>query len=126
MPEGFARVAKIYEDRTGRLWFADRDDNVAVLDAAEKWKVYKLAEIFHHFDSDDLGINGICQDRSGRMLFATEIGLVVLEEATQSWSAFSDNNSDGLLGERVTCIAEDKRGAIWIAGGKGCLVLSPD
>ena len=132
-------VRSIYEDRKGRIWFADQDDRIAVYKKdTDAWTYYSLPAYmvriprpsepdFKHTDklaAIRLGIDAIHEDRAGKILFATPKGLFSFVEKENKWELFTQQNSN-LPSDLITCITEDDSGRIWIGTGKGLIVLAP-
>lgn len=120
-------VYNIYEDRTGRIWFAS-----AVLPGfhfsfdkhTKSWAHYRLVDHLPAIRPNDarLGLTEMYQDRFGRMMFGTNLGLLTFTEAENKWELYTRENS-GLPDSLITTIFEDRSGRIWIGTGKGIVVL---
>lgn len=128
-------VRHIYEDRQGRLWFADNHSHVYVYDKATgSWTPHNLLDHVPPNSGDDLralhdggrslAIRGIYQDKRGQLMFATREGLLTHTEAEGVWRLFTPENSS-LPSRIVTCIMEDRSGRVWIGSGRGIVVLEP-
>jgi ligand-binding sensor domain-containing protein len=115
----------IYEDKAGRLWFAD-SDYVSVYDKVrDSTKTFRLSD---HISVDRCGdsfpgLNCLLQDKRGQMLFGHGCGLLCYSEATARWDLIS--LTDIGLENEVEDIMEDRLGRIWISTSSGLVVLEP-
>jgi ligand-binding sensor domain-containing protein len=116
------------EDRVGRVWFAAHDGYVYAYDKRKDfWTAYDLADHLPMASRDllgvpNFGIRAIYQDAAGRMMFGTSRGLLVFIEDQGRWELLTKANS-ALPYDSVNAILEDRSRRIWIATGKGVLVL---
>ena len=115
----------IYEDKIGRLWFADWD-YVSLYDKAkDSINTFRLSD---HFSVDRCsdsfpGLNCLVQDRRGQVFFGHGCGLLCYAEASGRWDLIS--LTDIGLDNEVEDIIEDRTGRIWISTSGGLAVLEP-
>lgn len=126
LPGRLTEASRVYEDRSGRLWFSDDLGNVSVYEkSTDNWRSYSLAELVGSSLADAEGapnpVHAIYQDRRGQMLFATQRGLIVLSSKGK-WQVLTALNS-GLPDNRVTAISEDRSHRIWLGTGGGIVVM---
>jgi len=122
---------QIYEDRSGRLWFADTD-LVSVYDKSkDSVRSFRLSD---HLTTEHCGyslptLRCMYQDKRGQMLFGHGCGLICYSETTSKWELIhfnriglkdSDDESNA-----VNDIMEDRQGRIWISCSTAILVLEP-
>jgi ligand-binding sensor domain-containing protein len=102
-------VRRIFQDRSGSLWFGTNGDGVIRYDG-------KAVEYFS--TGEGFGgtvVRGIVQDEKGDLWFGTENGLTRYNGA--SFTNLSEE--DGLIGRSVWGFALDSTGTIWIGTLKG-------
>jgi ligand-binding sensor domain-containing protein len=128
---GFLR--HIYEDKKGRIWFANNQSHVYMHNKAKNsWTTIDLTEHLPPEPKNDLttitgagrvlDIKSLYEDKYGQIMFATSRGLLTYNEHENMWKLFTPENS-GLPGKAITCIMEDRSGQIWIGTDKGIVVL---
>lgn len=123
LPQGLSNVDLIYEDRKGRIWFADREGHLCVYDAKlDRWKSFDLKRYFpRRWPST---ITSVYQDRSGEMMIGTaDAGLITFDEKLNKWNIFDEENADPPL-RGVFGIVEDRKERIWVGTGSAILVLA--
>lgn len=129
---GHSSIDRIYEDRTGRMWFASNTGQVYVYQKGKSaWVSYNLLNQLPPILARDTSkapvmphplVQAIYQDKAGRMMFATNKGLLVFSERENKWELYTPSNS-ALPGEIVTSIIEDRSGRIWVGTSRGIVVL---
>lgn len=118
----FAEVLLIYEDKAGRLWFADRENIVVYDKTRDSIVTHKLGRyLARPFEDLFIYLNAICQDEQGQMLFAMSGGLLCYDEARKNWVLISLRNIG--LDDRINDIIKDRTGRIWIASNQGLVLL---
>jgi ligand-binding sensor domain-containing protein len=126
LPEGIGEVFHLYEDRTGRIWFADSKGMVGVHDKRENtWSYYKPEDHFPNNPGSILPkfqITAIFQCKNLQMMIATTRGLVIFSESEKKWQTLTTQNSK-LPDNHITLIKEDKDDRIWLGTGKALLIL---
>ena len=119
--QGLVEVRLIYEDRQGRLWFADEQGHLSVYNQKlGNWKSYDLSIYFPQIQPKR--ITSIYQSKAGQIMIGTRDGLVLFMERENRWRILSEGNPN-LPVYGVTAIVEDKLGRIWISESQGILVL---
>lgn len=120
--QGIVEARLIYEDRQGRIWFADEEGHLAVYNQKlDNWKSYDLNIYFPQIQPKT--IESIYQDKAGQIMIGISVGgLVLLNEQENRWRILHEENTDlPLYG--VTSIVEDNKGRIWVGMSEGILVL---
>jgi ligand-binding sensor domain-containing protein len=124
---------EIYEDRKGRIWFANQYGSVYVYSNADgSWGSYNLLNQLPQSDLNELvldhegkklfTISAIYEDNSGQLMFGTSQGLIVFSEKQNKWRLFTRENSK-LISNIVVAIFEDRNGRIWLGTSTGIMVL---
>ena len=114
---GGERIAAIFPDRTGNLWFAAGWENGLFERRDEKWIYHQQSAL--PFDGN---IRNTLTDRAGNLWLATDQGAVRYDG--EEWVIFGA--ADGLPDNAVADIFEDRQGDIWFATGKGVTRYRPD
>ncbi|MFY9555895.1 MAG: two-component regulator propeller domain-containing protein [Blastocatellia bacterium] len=70
-----------------------------------------------------LRVRAMYEDRDNRLMLATQSGLVVFDQKANTWTLFTSKDSS-LPSDRVSCLAEDHSGNIWIGTEMGIVILS--
>ena len=112
----------IYEDRHRRIWLTDGYNVVCYDPRSQSSTEYDLTEHIHRFDLNCL-LAGIYQDREDRILFVFDDGILVFREAKGSWD-FSDTRAFADA-PRISQLAEDRRGRLWLVTNSAIAVLAP-
>jgi ligand-binding sensor domain-containing protein/signal transduction histidine kinase len=120
------RLRSIFQDSTGKLWFATEGDGVAWLD--------KATGVFHHFrhvEGSKEGLSSnlvtcITQHKNGKVWFGTDGGgISVYDPLTQKISPFAENSDPLFSSGAVYDIAFTKNGGAWIGlFGKGLFLAN--
>ncbi|MGB3946626.1 MAG: two-component regulator propeller domain-containing protein [Bacteroidia bacterium] len=96
-------VWKIYPDRESNLWFASKENGVSKL-ANECFSMYSI----------HMGIERVFQSKDNRYWLASKDGLAVIDgNKVITYNKSNWNNASN----KVTAIAEDKNGCIYIGTG---------
>jgi ligand-binding sensor domain-containing protein len=113
---GWCNVEHILEDKAGNIWFGGRGvkgvyryDGKSVINI----KLKELSSI--RFDSNRIGHNWAwpqLQDKNGNIWFSNWGGAYRYDG--KSFTSFT--KKDGLSGDMVTRIIEDKKGNLWFGG----------
>ncbi|HWX39560.1 MAG TPA: two-component regulator propeller domain-containing protein [Blastocatellia bacterium] len=121
-PMGCAGIWVIYEDRRGRIWFADHEGHLSVFTpGAHDCRSYDLGVFFPQIQPKM--ITSIYEDKDGQIMVGTRAGgLVLFNEKDDRWRIVDRVTADLPL-LSVTAIFEDNRGRIWIGMDDGLLVL---
>ena len=102
-------VRRIFQDRSGNLWFGTNGEGVIRYDG----------DALEYFSIDDgfggVAVRGIVQDKEGNLWFGTEGG--VSKYDGKSFTNFTEK--DGLVNNDVWSIAIDRKGIIWIGTLQG-------
>jgi len=114
-------ISAIYRDRFGSIWVGTANGGVNLIPAG--------SENFRHLSAEhgllDNQVWSAFQDGHGALWVGTETGLSVYadEEAKASYATVLAN----LKGKRVTAIAEDDLGQLWIGtSGNGMFIANAD
>jgi ligand-binding sensor domain-containing protein len=102
-------VRRIFQDKSGNLWFGTNGDGVARYNG-ESLDYFSIQEGF-----GGLAVRGIVADKEGNIWFGTERGLTKYDGA----SFINYTEKDGLINNDVWSIAIDRNGIIWIATLQG-------
>ncbi|MEW6210843.1 MAG: two-component regulator propeller domain-containing protein [Acidobacteriota bacterium] len=127
LPDRLREAFSIYEDRWGRVWFADAFGQVSVYDETQdNWATYRVVDYIKKNNPDRFNstfyVKAIYQDKNGRMMFATKEGLIIFQENNNQWQIFDSQNSD-LPRDNITSIFEDKAGRVWMGITGGIVIL---
>jgi len=122
-PEIKLRADSIFQDTSGRMWFASRVQ-IAVFDPKRQ------QTIIHNIEDeipagkrpDFVYIQTLFRDRGGNVLIGLSEGLLSFNEYDSQWR-FINPREIG-LDEDVANIAEDNRGRIWILTSRGIAILA--
>jgi len=98
-------TSRIFEDRRGNLWFGGRNGGLSIYSDG---KFRLLTKAKDKLPSD--GFHGFAEDREDGVWAATDDGLVRF--SPQIIRTFS--TTDGLTGDNVYPLLEDRSGTIWI------------
>lgn len=102
-------IHQVFEDKTGRIWFATQDDGLCVFDEGN----------FHYFSiGDGLGgktVRSIVQDAAGELWFATNGGVSSYDG--NSFHTFTVDQ--GLPHNDVLTMKIDSKGRIWAGTSNG-------
>jgi len=108
---GFERIDEVYpyilslaEDKEGNIWAGTAGGGLVRISK----RGIKLESIAS--DSSPVEIESICEDTNGMLWGATRDGLLVVRTNGNWQTAFAGANWVG----QATCVATDRRGAIWI------------
>ena len=102
-------VRRIFQDRSGNLWFGTNGDGVIRYDG----KALKYFSINEGFGG--VAVRGIVQDKEGNVWFGTEGGLTKYDG--ESFTNFTEK--EGLVNNDVWSIVIDNKGVIWIGTLQG-------
>ncbi len=102
-------VRRIFQDRSGNLWFGTNGDGVIRYDG-DALKYFSIKEGF-----GGLAVRGIVEDKKGNVWFGTEGGLTKYDG--DSFTNFTEK--DGLVNNDVWSILIDGKGTIWIGTLQG-------
>lgn len=102
-------VRRVFQDRSGNLWFGTNGDGVVRYDG----------DVLEYFSiTEGLGgvaVRGIVQDKEGNIWFGTEGGITKYDG--KSFTNFTEK--DGLANNDVWSIVIDSKGIIWIGTLQG-------
>ncbi|TAL61491.1 MAG: hypothetical protein EPN85_04665 [Bacteroidetes bacterium] len=119
------RVTSSCLDKDGNIWFGHWSGGISKYNAAKK----QFSEITPGNIESKKTINCILQDKQGTVWFGTEgQGLIKMENARQNDSVGSGNftqltSKEGLAGDIVNALMEDKEGTIWIGTTNGITLV---
>jgi PAS domain S-box-containing protein len=118
-------VVSMAEDRSGHLWFGTVGAGVNRFDRRTgKFKVFRYNPADPHSLSHNT-VQAVFVDHKGTVWVGTEDGLDRFDEATQSFQVYKAGH--GRNESRVDQIAEDLKGALWIATqATGLVRFDPD
>jgi two-component system sensor histidine kinase ChiS len=104
-------IRSLFEDREGRLWVGTTR-GAARIDSQGITALGEAQGFPAGYGKYDGGVLAIDQDRDGRLWFAVlGVGLLVFDG--QTWDRI--DHEDGLQDTRVTDVALDRDGALWIS-----------
>ncbi len=116
LPDNF--IASGLVDRQGYLWFGFNNLQVGRFDPAIS-QLDTLLVLSDSAESSGIAVKSIYQDHTGAFWFAT-YGLGVFRWDGNHFNHYTTRN--GLPGDRVFQIQEDKFGRLWFATNRGLLV----
>ncbi|MBL7764041.1 MAG: hypothetical protein JNL23_11495, partial [Chitinophagaceae bacterium] len=120
MGEGYGELPKTMKDKDGCIWAYSNRNALSVMDIKKKTvKIYQAKNLPFRNGSEILG------DRQGRV-WISAAGQGVLLFDTKANVFRHINASNGLAGNLVWRMLEDKDGRIWIATSKGLNIIEPD
>lgn len=126
-------VWAIGEDNFGNLWIGGHSEGLSILPASERDKAQPKFVNYRYKKGDKKSlsnntIGSICRDRSGTMWLATDKGLNKCIDKDNVLKNLNENSKlefisyhkkDGLPGEGIVGIVEDKAGNIWVSTTSG-------
>ncbi len=126
-------VWSIGEDSYGNLWIGGHSEGLSILPAGERGKANPKFVNFRYKKGDLKGlsnntIGAICRDHSGTMWLATDNGLNKCIDKGNVLKNLNENSKlefksyykkDGLPGNGIVGIVEDKAGNIWLSTNNG-------
>jgi ligand-binding sensor domain-containing protein len=126
-------IWSIGEDNYGNLWIGGHTEGLSILPAGERDKANPKFINFKYKKDDKKSISNntigsICRDRSGTMWLATDKGLNKCIDKDNALKNLNENSKlefvsyhkkDGLPGEGVIGLVEDKAGNIWMSTSNG-------
>jgi hypothetical protein len=113
---------EIKEDRKGILWLGAQSGLHRFDPRTGQFTIYE-------HDPDDPGslsdnrVNSVHFDRSGNMWVGTQNGLGKFDPSTGTFKAYYKR--DGLAGDVMSCILEDKRTLLWMSTNNGLSSFDP-
>jgi len=102
-------IRRIFQDRSGNLWFGTNGDGVIRYDG-ERLEYFSLKEGF-----GGVAVRGIVEDAAGNVWFGTDGGLTRYDG--KSFTNFTEK--DGLINKDVWSLEIDHKGIIWIGTLQG-------
>ena len=102
-------VRRIFQDKSGNLWFGTNGDGVVRYDGSAL-EYFSINEGF-----GGVAVRGIVQDKEGNIWFGTERGITKYDG--ESFTNFTEK--DGLVNNNVWSIVIDRKGIIWIGTLQG-------
>jgi hypothetical protein len=113
-------VSGIFEDRFGRIWFADSRAHLAVYEKSkDEWAFYDLAE---RFPGQDATVETMYIDKQSKVIVSTRPGLLILDEITKEMTPVTVHVGDTRV-HKISAITEDNKGRIWMGSYEGIFVL---
>lgn len=111
-------IRRMFQDRSGNLWFGTNGDGLARYDARRNNSVSQ-GKFLEYFTGKEgfpgHAVRGIVEDRSGNLWFATDAGVVRYDG--KSFESF--DRRSGLGSDQVWSILIDKSGTVWCGTEEG-------
>jgi streptogramin lyase len=116
----FMGASHIWEDRYGRMWFADNNHHLAMYDRrADAWTGYDLEQ---RFPGEGVYALAVYVDAQGRVMIGSGPGIIILDDMTGEMTPMTVR----LGGERltgITAIIEDAKTRIWVGSCNAIFVM---
>ncbi len=118
-----AHITKIYQDKSGILWFATNGYGVIRYDGDSTVYISRKDGLA----SDE--VRAITEDKNGSVWFGTSGGVTQYDPGDGSnpiWRTYQNfTESDGLVSNDVLSMLTDRQGKIWIGTSNGVSQLDP-
>src|SRR5262249_45344470 len=112
-------VSLIYDDRYGRIWFADDAAHLAMYDKhKDAWTPYDLG-------FQDAEVNAVYVDNHGTVIIGAPLGIILLDERAKKVRPLPVQLRGKLL-RGISAISEDNQGRIWMGSYDEVFVLNAE
>lgn len=109
-------VSRIFEDRYGRIWFADSDAHLVIYDKHnDAWTSYNL-------ELEDAVVEALYVDRQGQVIIGTDLGIIILDERIGKARPLTTYLGGSPM-RGISAISTDNQGRIWLGTAEAIVVL---